>query len=166
MSSEGVADFLRALTQRQPSSTERAVAVLWWHGLTDPTTPQSVRELAREIEDAGFGQQNQTRLNSQLARDPRTAKTRHGQFRIRATARMVLDDNYRQLLQTKPIPRSGTVLPLELVVGTRHYLERVVLQLNASYDAGLFDCCAVMCRRLLETLVIEVYEAAGRLTNS
>jgi hypothetical protein len=51
---------------------------------------------------------------------------------------------------------------LELVVGTRQYIERVVLQLNASYDAGLFDCCAVMCRRLLETLIIEVYEAVGR----
>src|SRR5206468_1835173 len=51
---------------------------------------------------------------------------------------------------------------LELVIDTRQYLERVVLQLNASYDTGLFDCCAVMCRRLLETLIIEVYEAAGR----
>jgi hypothetical protein len=31
-----------------------------------------------------------------------------------------------------------------------------------SYDAGLFDCCAVMCRRLLETLIIDFYEAVGR----
>jgi hypothetical protein len=41
-------------------------------------------------------------------------------------------------------------------------LEKVALQLNASYDAQLYDCSAVMCRRILETLLIEVYEHAGR----
>ena len=29
------------------------------------------------------------------------------------------------------------------------------------YDMGLYDCCAVMCRRLPETLIIEAYEAKG-----
>jgi hypothetical protein len=38
----------------------------------------------------------------------------------------------------------------------------VVYQLNASGTFGLYDCCAVTCRRLFETLIIEVYEAAGR----
>lgn len=56
---------------------------------------------------------------------------------------------------------TGSVIPLGLAT-TRGYLDRVVLQLNASYDAQLFDCCAVMCRRLLETLIIEVYEHCGR----
>jgi hypothetical protein len=31
-----------------------------------------------------------------------------------------------------------------------------------SYDATLWDCTAVMCRRLLETSIIEVYEKLGR----
>jgi hypothetical protein len=56
---------------------------------------------------------------------------------------------------------SGSVIPLGLVTG-RGYLEKVVLQLNVSYDAQLYDCCAVMCRRLLETLIIEVYEYCQR----
>jgi integrase len=56
---------------------------------------------------------------------------------------------------------TGSVIPLSLAT-TRGYLDRVVLQLNASYDAQLYDCCAVMCRRLLETLIIEVYEHCGR----
>jgi hypothetical protein len=154
--------FLRSLSELKLSPAERAIALLWWHGITDSNSSTSVRDLATEIEQAGFGQQNATRLNVSLERDPRTSKTRNGEFRIRATARRGLDDRYVPLLQVKPIVRSGTVLPLELVSGTRHYIEKVVLQLNASYDAGLFDCCAVMCRRLLETLIIEVYEANGR----
>src|SRR5437879_6323587 len=101
MATEDVATFFQALTQSQPSSTERVVALLWWHGRVDPAASQSVRELAREIETAGFGQQNLTRLNAQLERDPRTAKTRDGRFRVRVTARKALDEKYLALLQSK-----------------------------------------------------------------
>ncbi len=30
------------------------------------------------------------------------------------------------------------------------------------YDLALYDCCAVMCRRLIETLIIELYEHRNR----
>lgn len=155
-------DFLSALAADQPSNVDRAVALLWWYGLDDADASRSAVELAREVEAAGYGQQNATRLREALERDSRTAKTRDGKFRIRASSRGALDEKFSRYLQTKPVRRSNSVLPLELVVGTRQYIERVVLQLNASYDASLFDCCAVMCRRLLETLIIEVYEALGR----
>ena len=58
-------------------------------------------------------------------------------------------------------PSVDSVLPNGLFSGTRSYIERVVDQINASYNYGLFDCCAVMCRRLLETLIIETYESKG-----
>jgi len=53
---------------------------------------------------------------------------------------------------------------MELFAGTRGYIERVVDQINRAYDAELWDCSAVMCRRLLETLIIETYERSGRAT--
>jgi integrase len=63
---------------------------------------------------------------------------------------------------TRGAPKNtGSVIPLGLAT-TRRYLDKVTLQLNASYDAQLYDCCAVMCRRLVETLIIEVYESCGR----
>jgi hypothetical protein len=57
---------------------------------------------------------------------------------------------------------SDSVLPRELFSNTRGYIEKVASQINGSYDHGFYDCCAVMCRRLGETLIIEVYEAQGR----
>ena len=57
---------------------------------------------------------------------------------------------------------SDSVLPRELFARTRGYIEKVVSQINGSYDQEFYDCCAVMCRRLGETLIIEVYEAQGR----
>lgn len=62
----------------------------------------------------------------------------------------------------RAIQQSDSVLPCELFAGTRGYIEKVVGQINGSYDHSFYDCCAVMCRRLGETLIIEVYEAMGR----
>lgn len=64
-------------------------------------------------------------------------------------------------------PSEGTraesehVLPFSHVKGTRGYIERVVNQINGSYEKGWFDGCAVMMRRLIETLIIECFEKAG-----
>ena len=58
-------------------------------------------------------------------------------------------------------PNSQGVLPHACVSGTRGYIERVVFQINGCYEKGWFDGCAVMMRRLLETLIIECFEAAG-----
>lgn len=62
----------------------------------------------------------------------------------------------------RTVAPSDSVLPRELFVNTRGYIEKVVKQINGSYDHEFYDCCAVMCRRLAETLIIEVYETAGR----
>jgi len=56
-------------------------------------------------------------------------------------------------------PRSQNVLPRALAVNTRGYIEKVVDQVNGCYEKGWFDGCAVMMRRLLETLIIECFEA-------
>lgn len=59
--------------------------------------------------------------------------------------------------------RSATqrVIPFSVVRGTRGYLERVVNQVNGAYENGWYDACAVMIRRLLETLIIESFEHNG-----
>ena len=56
-------------------------------------------------------------------------------------------------------PQNQHVLPHAMVYGTRGYIEKVVFQINGSYENGWFDSCAVMMRRLVETLIIECFEA-------
>jgi hypothetical protein len=61
------------------------------------------------------------------------------------------------------------VLPFSVVRGTRSYIERVVNQINGCFENGWHDASAVMIRRLLETLIIEVFEhykIASRIQNS
>lgn len=66
-------------------------------------------------------------------------------------------------MTANPVPDTEQVLPLDVVRPTRRkYLERIVLQANGCYEHGWFDACSVMVRRLVETLIIELYEAKGR----
>jgi hypothetical protein len=55
-------------------------------------------------------------------------------------------------------PANEFILPFAIVRGTRGYVERVVNQINGCYEKGWFDGCAVMMRRLIETLIIECFE--------
>jgi len=55
-------------------------------------------------------------------------------------------------------PSSESILPFAMVRGTRGYIEKVTNQINGCYEQGWFDGCAVMMRRLLETLIIECFE--------
>jgi hypothetical protein len=58
---------------------------------------------------------------------------------------------------------SGTqhIVAMSVVKGTRGYIERVANQVNGCYERGWFDSCAVMIRRLIETLIIEAFEKYG-----
>lgn len=58
-------------------------------------------------------------------------------------------------------PANEFILPHAIVRGTRGYIERVVFQINGCYEKGWFDGCAVMMRRLIETLIIECFEKYG-----
>lgn len=56
------------------------------------------------------------------------------------------------------LPYREMVLPLSVFKGTRGYIEIVVNQINGTYEYACYDACAVMIRRLIETLIIEAFE--------
>jgi hypothetical protein len=60
------------------------------------------------------------------------------------------------------IPATEPVLPSAVLRNSPKYLRRILLQANGSYLEGWFDASAVMLRRLVESLVIELYERTNR----
>jgi hypothetical protein len=61
------------------------------------------------------------------------------------------------------------VIMMSLVRDTRGYIEKVANQINGAYENGWYDACAVMLRRLIETLIIETFEhhkIESRIQNS
>lgn len=57
--------------------------------------------------------------------------------------------------------KSYLVVDVTLVRNTRKYIELTVNQINGCYEHGWYDACAVMLRKLIETLIIETFEARG-----
>lgn len=86
---------------------------------------------------------------------------------IFAAAKAIQVDVAKELGPPEEGLRSGTqsVIPLSVVRGTRGYIERVSNQANGAYEKGWYDACAVMIRRLLETLIIEAFEHHGLAAN-
>ncbi|HWV25079.1 MAG TPA: hypothetical protein VNZ58_12880 [Thermomicrobiales bacterium] len=58
--------------------------------------------------------------------------------------------------------RGEMVVYNSLVAGSRGYIVQIVHQINGCYENGWYDACAVMIRRLIETLIIEAFEHHDR----
>jgi len=140
---------------------DRVKAILWWVGREDGKIGLSTNQLSKIIEDAGYPKQNLFRLNQQISADKLISRVpRENAWRLHPVGRRSLDPLYQSLVN-RPIKinQTDSLLIPDLFKGTRGYIEKVVFQINVSYSTGLYDCCSVMCRRLLETLIIEVYES-------
>lgn len=81
-------------------------------------------------------------------------KTKGGYDLVR-NLRIAIDSE----LGTVKLPNpSDNLFSLDLVKGTRGYIEKVASQACLSYDFGLYDACLVMIRKMMETLIIEAFE--------
>ena len=56
---------------------------------------------------------------------------------------------------------STDLFPIDIFDNTRDYLKKTARQAILCYDYGIYDGCLVMLRRLIETLIIELFEHRG-----
>lgn len=156
-------EFARELATMKLSHVERAVALLWYYRTTQEYEERSAAELAADLHDEGFPKPNVSRLGDDLRGSRDTARgARAGTFQIDVRRVAGLDAKYLGLIGAKKIKVVGSILPPDMVKGTRRYLEQIVHQINAAYEYGLYDASAVLMRRLMESLLIEIYLSRGR----
>lgn len=87
--------------------------------------------------------------------DPTTIERSDTQKKILYLYKSVLEPALVEVPDYQP---KGELFPLEIIVETRDYIENIGKQANGCFEKGWYDACAVMLRRLLETLIIECYE--------
>jgi hypothetical protein len=101
---------------------------------------------------AAFAELMQTVFSTDAASKDRAQAARELRFALKTTWAEVQPDQ-------KKLEDNG-VFPLATLAQTkRGYLVAVGRQMNGSYSAGWYDGCAVMMRRLLESVIIEAFEA-------
>ncbi len=159
-------DFLERIEEEKLSFVEKSRAILWFCSLENKIIGMSTKDICKVIEvDLGYARQNESRFNKKLAVEKKSFVRVAGTklWKLQPQIKKELDVVYGLILNLpKKHNVTSSVLPQNVFLGTRGYIEKVVFQINASYDYGLYDCCAVMCRRLLETLLIELYESVLR----
>lgn len=79
--------------------------------------------------------------------------------RLAKALQSLVDDLVKPPSETAP-SRAEPVVYMAMVRGTRGYIEKLAHQINGTYASGWYDACAVLVRRLVETLIIEAFEAS------
>ncbi len=151
-------DFSLHLAKLELSHTDRAVAFLYYYRETQEFEERSAPDLAGDLHDEGFPKPNVTRLREGLSRSQFTTRGSQSELYQLDVRRIgELEVLYGQLLERRKVSVSKNLIPPEWVAGTRQYLEQMVYQINAAYEYGMYDASAVLLRRMMESLIIEIY---------
>ena len=159
-----LSDLCRNLARmRDWDSAKKALCLLWWFEEKDPNTPVRAGALARVLRQYALGNPNSSALSTNLAKTRLCLKV-DGGFRLKAMAKPDVGTWVRNAVDipAAEVNLETGFLPADLWRGTRGYIEKVCVQLNGCYQYGFYDAASVMCRRLIETLIIECYEHLNR----
>lgn len=147
----------------EASLPELDVAVgLLWHESKFGRPGLAPNEIARIVQEAGGPAINSSRLKGRLKADSRVVSN-GDRFKANIRSARQLDEKFGSFAGPMRPANSGSVIDAKIFEGARKYVKNVVWQINAAYDNALFDCCAVMCRRLFETLLIDAFDNQGEL---
>lgn len=156
-------DFCAKIQPLSLVSWKQALAILWYVDAGDPDARLTSGRLAKVIHESGLGSPHSTQLGKAIQKSGLAIVSGQG-FRLkhmsRATVRhwiaTVLDD------VAPNVNHEMGYLPEAVWRPTRDYIESVAVQLNGCFEATYYDAASVMLRRLVETLIIEAYEASKR----
>src|SRR3989338_3077007 len=150
--------FAQEISQLNLTREEQAIAFLWYYRRTQTFEERTASELASDLAEEHLGRPNVTFLHKDLSKSKQTVKgKRPKSFQLHAKLIPVLNDKYGPLLTPKQVASPPSVLPDSFVQGTKPHLENLVRQINGCYNAGFYDASAVLIRRLVESLIIEVF---------
>lgn len=153
-----IEQFSRKLSQIETKKVKLAIALLWYYRRNQTYEERTASELANDLHDLGFGRPNVTVLHKDLTKNSMTVMGKRPKtFQLHTKYLDELDGKYEPLTNVKTVEVTSSVIPVDFVKGTRAYLEQLVRQINGAYDYAWYDCSAVLIRRLMESLIIEVF---------
>ncbi|MBP7704967.1 MAG: hypothetical protein KA105_06735 [Caulobacter sp.] len=161
---------LRALAARlvkaEARELEIGVSLLWFLTHTDQKAEFTASDIAQHMKDLQIKSGvNASRLKANLAAHPDVVRgSAPNSFKIRAGRDSQYVDRYGDLRSPESIPVRDDVLPPTLSLGGRRHFNALKREINGAYEYGFYNSCAVMCRRLMECLLIDAFEYTGNLS--
>jgi hypothetical protein len=105
-----------------------------------------------------------TRFREQLLRNSDVRRWKDaGTVRLRLASKSRLDEKYLPLCRnSEPVQTDDHLIAADLFAAGPAYLARLVAEINGCYHYGFYNGCAVLCRRLMERLLILAFEKQGQ----
>ncbi|GGD72777.1 hypothetical protein GCM10011514_41080 [Emticicia aquatilis] len=158
-------DFLVLAGANQKSEIEKVSLLCFYRTVIEDKEEFEVTEICNLLNSVGFAKPNPSRLRQKLIESKLFVKSSLlGSHKLHSKELERLKKEHPHLSKkSEDIISSDIILPEILYSGTRGYIEKIAKQINASYENNIFDGCAVLMRRLIEILIIHVYENLGRI---
>lgn len=142
---------------------EKALCVLWFNSAFNAQDDMTPGEITSVFRREGLGNPNTTQLRGQLKKSRLTLRGKTGFYlnpQGQAKTSEVIQEAMK--LSIDKVELEAGYLPSKIWDKTRDYIEKTCIQVNGCYQFSFFDAASVMLRRVLETLLIESYEALKR----
>ncbi len=155
--------FAQQLAETQLTQVELAVALVWFHDHQHTGSSVSLTDICKLLHEQGLsGSINRSRLFTQLSRHRDVIRGSSAEaIKLRAASRSRLDETYAKYLKSHRKRPSDSVFERAKFQDARPCWRGLVEEINACNDGGHYNACAVLCRRLVESLLIAAFEQHG-----
>ena len=162
-----LSEFCQRLSQINPfSNAQKAVSILWFHDQDTPGIKMAATELSKILRDNSIGNPTNTAEFVKQIQKTKCVYKRNNSFTLKEPGKAVVLEWIQEILdgeiQPQVIEIGAQIFPETVWKNTRGYIEKVSIQINGCYRNGFYDACAVLIRRVIETLIIECYEHLNR----
>ena len=165
-SSANFRHFAENLSTQGYTQVHMAIACLWYANEFNHHSEMSVSDIANLMEEFGLsGIVNMSRLDGALKKSNLTVKGKGKRiFRVSPTKKTILEDKFSSLVKRPKVKVSDDLLPDSVTQNTNKYIHKLAHQINGTYDFEFYDACAVMCRRMIESLLVASFKHSKNLS--
>jgi hypothetical protein len=157
--------YVNATDLLEKTELEKVKYLLFFFSKLEGLVEMDTAQIRLWFERLNIGQPNISRLRRNLKTSKDFIKgSSAGAYKLHARAIANLSAEFPHLTAvTEEIVSRSSILPdaMYRTPTSRTYIVRLCEQVNASYEHHLFDCCAVIMRRLVEVLLIHAYQHNG-----
>lgn len=161
-----IIDFIDKTKVSEKNEVEKATLLCFYHTKEDEEREFTLSRISSIMIESGYNAPNTSRLKDQLIKGKKKAfvASKNGcitlSFIPAVYQRMEQELGYLWGNDEK-IDSEGTLIDEKKFCGKRQYLDKLIFQINHSYENNCYDAAAVLMRRLFELLLIMVYQNMG-----
>lgn len=157
-----ITTFITRADLLNKTELEKARLLAYYHFRVDGMREFTVSDVIDWFQGINLAKPNGTRLKQNIIKSALFVKGRAtNTHKLSAKEIVKLDTEFPELIVDEEVVSLDTVLPASLYQVNRGYIEAIRKQINACYENSIYDGCAILMRRLLEILLVHVYEHKG-----